>query len=184
MCSMWKVMNVKQICRQVQSLFRHREGMLLLDVEVCLLFLAFLGTIFYQQYLSVIKTSASLEADLRLYQANRYTQQLLMRELSINARAAFINTRSGEPQLLVRHALGGIRHTFYVRKQTLYRKQDSGLTTGINPYSAAGIRIRELTWKKLSSRALLLSWCLQDEQSGRTRVFEQVHVFGNGVVLD
>ena len=58
---MWKVMNVKQICRQVQSWFRQEEGMLLLDVQLCLLFLTILGGIFYQSYLTGLKTGASLE---------------------------------------------------------------------------------------------------------------------------
>lgn len=181
---MWKVMNVKQICRQVQIRLQAKEGMLLLDVQICLLFLTILGLLFYQNYLTGLQTSARVEQDVRLYQAHRYTQQLLMKELSLNARAVELGGTRLNPLLIVRHRLGGVRHTYYVSNKVLYRKRETTSTTGINPYSAADFLIRDLVWERLSDRALLLKWRLEDAQSGRSKEFEQVFVLGNGTVLE
>jgi hypothetical protein len=176
-------MNVKQICRQVQSWLQEEEGMLLLDVQLCLLFLIILGGIFYQAYLIGIKTGASLEQDVGLYQAHRYTQQLLLKELSLNARTVTIGGLPFSPRIIVRHQRGGVCDTYYLNGEILYRKRETTHTKGINPYSASGFAIRELTWSKLSSRALLLKWRLEEEKSGRSKEFEQVFVLGNGTVL-
>ncbi len=177
-------MNVKQICRQVQIWLWSKEGMLLLDIQICLLFLTFLSLLFYQNYLTGLQTSIRVEQDVRLYQAHRYTQQLLMKELSLNARAVELGGTRRNPFLVVWHRLGGVSHTYYVNNKVLYRRRETVFTTGINPYSAADFLVRDLVWERLSPRALRMTWRLEDVKSGRSREFEQVFVLGNGTVLE
>ncbi len=171
--------------RSALDFFQAEEGMLLLELSVSILILAILTAVFYQSFFSSMRTFAAMEADLGLYRADRYTQSLLMKELSCNTKYAEVGSDiTGKPILTIAHNLGNIRHTFVVRNQTLYRRLETGTSRATNPFSDPGILVRKISFARLSSQSLLLAWCLEDKKSGRRRDFRQIYFLANGQVVE
>lgn len=161
-----------------------RGGFLLLELNLVLVILAVLGLIFSAHFGSLSKTFKSLEADVRLHQANRYTQSLLGRELSYDVESASLSIDSLSRQHLINQSvLGNVQTHFYRSDSILYRKKTSAIGSGVNPFSLIEVIIVDMQLQKLSADSLLITLILKDEKSGRIKTFSRRHRLCNGYVI-
>jgi hypothetical protein len=170
----WQGKNLRTSC----------QGMIILEAVLGILVILVIGTISYQCLLSTGKSYRSVMADLAIYRADRYTQNLLTMELCRNTRVAKIRRGAEGQELVLQNNLGHVRKTLYLRNQTLYKKTQTSDTEGINPLSAAELRVLEWHWEPKSHNTLMLKWRLEEKQSGRIREFVHIYTLFNGRISD
>jgi hypothetical protein len=166
--------------RQRKKLITSCQGMIILEAVLGILIILLIGIMLYQCMISAGKSYGSVMADLVIYRADRYTDNLLAMELCRNTRVAKIRRDSDGLELILLNNLGHVRKTLYLRNQTLYKKTQTRDTEGVNPLSATGLRVLEWQCEPKSHNTLMLKWCLEEKRSGRIQEFTHIYTLFNG----
>lgn len=170
----WQVKNLKTSC----------QGMIILEAVLGILVVFMIGAILYQCLISTGKSYGSVMADLAIYRADRYTDNLLTVELCRNTRVAKIREGADGQELVLQNNLGHVRKILYLRNQTLYKKTQTRDTEGINPLAAPELRVLEWQWEHKGHNTLMLKWRLEEKRSGRVREFMHIYTLFNGRIND
>lgn len=160
------------------------QGMIILEVVLGILIVFMIGAMLYQCLISTGKSYGSLMADLVIYRADRYTNNLLTVELCRNTRIAKIRKGAAGQELILQNNMGNVRKTLYLRNQILYKKTQTMDTEGINPLSATELRVLEWQWERKSHNTLMLKWRLEEKRSGRVQEFIHIYTLFNGRIND
>jgi hypothetical protein len=160
------------------------QGMIILEAMLGILVVLLIGTMLYQCMISTGKSYGSVMADLAIYRADRYTDNLLAMELGRNTREAKIRRGPDGLELVLQNNLGHVRKTLYLRNQILYKRTQTRDTEGVNPLSAAEVRVLEWQWEPKNHNTLMLKWRLEENRSGRVQEFIHIYTLFNGRISE
>lgn len=122
-------------------------------------------------------------ADIELYQAARYTQNILKRELSYNVASIRLSKGFNDrDQLVCCKTKKNVKLYWYVSGKMLYRKTIKGMSIGVNPFSCPEMQIIDFSTERLASDRLKLIVTMKETRSGLTRTFPWILRLSNGTV--
>lgn len=159
------------------------KGFLTVQLQVGAAVLALLTAFLYKDFTNVLGGIHTLGDDLQLYEAARYMQAELEKDLAYESTAATIRKDfRGNKVLQCQTIYAGKQYLYTCENNGLYKQTDTLLTKGKNPLFIPDCQVQQWQVRKLGDRVLAIQFVLVRE--GRAKSFTQTVSMLNGVVTD
>lgn len=157
----------------------NNKGYLLTETCLALAVIAAAAVVFYNGLSGFAASWRSLQSDLLLYRAARYSQSFIAQELLLNTNSVQI-TAGKNDKIVCKEIRGNRQVTFYVSGGALAREIKYNTTRGVNPLSLAEVTLEALTAEQLAADKIKVTLQLKDNASGRSKKFTEVYSMANG----
>lgn len=158
-------------------------GTVMVELNLFFLILLLGCGLFFNYGQTLLKNCARVLAEIELFQAARYSQTILKRELSYNAASIRLGKDlNNRDRLTCRKTSANVQTQWYVLNKTLYRKTTKGMSEGVNPFSEPRAAITGVAAERLAADRLKLSVVFTAPGSGISRSFSFVFLLSNGEI--
>lgn len=157
----------------------NNKGYLLAETCIALAVAGIAAVIFYNGLSGFALSWKSLQSDLLLYRAARYSQGFIAQELLLNAQTVKITTGKND-KIVCGEIRGNRQVTFYVSGGALAREIKYNSTRGVNPLSLTEVTLEALKAERSAPDKIKVTLQLKDNASGRRKNFTEVYSMANG----
>lgn len=159
------------------------KGFLAVQLQVSVAVLALLTAFLYKDFTAVLGGLHKLHDDLQLYEAARYMQAELEKDLAYDSMVVTIEKDfRGNKMLQCQTIYAGKQYLYTCENNGLYKQTDTLLTKGKNPLFIPDCQVQQWQVRKLADNALEIQLVLV--RDGRAERFTQTISILNGVVID
>ncbi len=170
-------------CTLINKILKSRKGFILLEINLVLIFLLVIFTMFYSSFSNLNSSLSGVVANISFYNADRYTIGFIEKELSFHTSKANISKdTTGRKQVTCYDLSSGIKKRYYLKNHVIYRETSTATTVGINPISLAQAYILSWDITRIAENKIMITTIYRDTRTEREKEFTHLIRLVNGTI--